>query len=868
MRKLLRRCAALLNRGKLRAQLEEEMAAHREMMPTDRRRNFGSTLRLQEQIADQWGLTWLDQLRQDLRYGARSLLRSPGFTLTAVAVLSVGIGVNLAEVHVFNAFLHRLNVRDVDSLCRFFRVTHNRTESTFSLPEIDFYRRHNTVLTAVIAELTVPGVYYSGDPVDLRCVLVSGNFFEDLGTTPLYGRLLSERDDQPGAAPVAVLGYDYWRNHFGSDPRIVNQVVRLNDKPVQVVGIVPADFGGLIQQNTNMWLSTAQYSYLTGDRSLLSDFEARRAIMTGRLKPGVSMQSADDHFRVLAAELHRAQPQAVTEGEWLKAEPPEAPPNSTPAGTLLLGTCILLVLMVLFSACANLGNMLLARGMARRREIEIRLAIGAGRWRLVRQLMTENLLLAAIGSVSAILVGRMAARLLLKLTGAPSHLRILTDWRIVLVAAGLGLAATLAFGLAPALQIARQGRSATTARKVLVLVQVAASCVLLILSSFLTRSVAKTIRSETAFDVSKLVLVDPSLYLNHDTLAQNAELAREMAARLRQVPGVEAAAILAYPPLRRGQVQRVNGQQLYVNHVDPSYFAMMRLALLQGRVFGAAEPDAAVISESAARHLWPGRQALGQSLLVGIHPRTVTGVVRDSGVNLLQFPDSVEVYTPFQEADAFLATFFVRTASAPAPLSGTLRSAVSHPGLSPQVFTVQGLVNQRLDSITKMVRVVGSLAGIASLMAMLGIFGLLAFTVAQRTREIGVRMALGARRNDVLVCVVGQFVVPFGAGVAGGTVLAFAAAKVAQYSLRIPALRRERLRHRLAGLCGRRGNRLRGAGPAGAADRPRLSATARMREAASKPGDVQPGYHLEVAYIGRSHAVAQFQGARSDQQIR
>ncbi len=778
MRKLFRRVSALLHRRRIERELADEMAAHQEMMPAERRRHFGSTLRLQEEAADQWGFAWLDQLRQDLRYGARALLRSPGFTLTAIAVLSLGIGVNLAEVHVFNAFLHRLNVRDVDSLCRFFRVTHDRKEPAFSFPEIDFYRRHNTVLSAVIAEMGLPGIYYSGDPVDLRCVLVSGNFFEDLGTAPLYGRLLSERDDQPGAAPVAVLGYDYWRNRFGADPRIVNQIIRLNDKPVQVVGIVPADFGGLISQNTSMWLPTAQYSYLTGDRSLPSDFEARRATMTGRLKPGVSMQSAEEQFRALAAELHREQPQAIEDGEWLKAEPPEAPPNSTPAGLLLLGTCVLLVLMVLFSACANLGNMLLARGMARRREIEIRLAIGAGRWRLVRQLMTENLLLAAIGSVSALFVGRMAARLLLKLTGAPSHLRIITDWRIVLASAGLGVGATLAFGLAPALQIVKQGHSATIARKILVSVQVAASCVLLILSSFLTRSVAHSFRSDAVFDLSKLALVDPALYLNHDKPSQNADWAREVAARLRQIPAVEGVSIVGHPPLRRPWVQRLSGQSLYISDVDPAYFATMRIDVLQGRIFGAAEPDAVVLSESAARRLWPGEQALGKTLALGPHERTVTGVVKDSGVNALQFPESAEVYVPFADRAGFLATFLVRTAGAPAALASTLRSAVSRPGLSPQVFTMQSLVDQRLDSMEKMVRVVGSLAAIASLMAMLGIFGLLAFTVAQRTREIGVRMALGARRADVLACVIGQFLMPFGMGVAGGTVLAFGAAKI------------------------------------------------------------------------------------------
>ena len=222
--------------------------------------------------------------------------------------------------------------------------------------------------------------------------------------------------------------------------------------------------------------------------------------MLGRLKPGISLEAAQAQFRSLTAELRKEQPQYVDRNEWLKLQPAEMPPNPSPAAVLLLATCILLVLLVLLSACANLGNMLLARGLVRRREIEIRLAIGAGRWRLIRQLMTENLLLAGLASIAALLVGRLAARILLRIIEAPPNLRVVTDWRIVLECAALGLGATLAFGLAPAFQIVRRGPKATRARKILVSLQVAVSCVLLILSSFLTRAVQHSFRTEVTFD--------------------------------------------------------------------------------------------------------------------------------------------------------------------------------------------------------------------------------------------------------------------------------------------------------------------------------------------------------------------------------
>src|SRR5258708_17988894 len=360
MRKLMRRISALIHRRRLQRELQEEMAATGGWMPADRQRQFGSTLRFQEEAGDQWGWTWLDHFRQDVVYAARSLGRSPGFALTAIAVLSLGIGVNLAEIHVFNAHFHHLHVRDVDSLCWFYRMTRERTTTGFSIPEIEFYRRHNTVLSAVIAETDVPGVYHAHDSTDLRCSLVSGTYFGDLGIAPLYGRMLNEQDDKPGSQPVAVLSYGYWQSRFGGDPAMVMKTIRLNDKPVQVVGVAPVQFGGLVRQ-ANVWMPTSQYPYLTGDGRLLQDFGTPRSSMFGRLKPGISREAAQAQFRSLTAGLRSLQPQYIDRSEWLKVQPPEIPPNSSPAVVLVMSTCILLVLLVLFAACAHLGTLRPAR---------------------------------------------------------------------------------------------------------------------------------------------------------------------------------------------------------------------------------------------------------------------------------------------------------------------------------------------------------------------------------------------------------------------------------------------------------------------------------------------------------------------------
>jgi len=260
-----------------------------------------------------------------------------------------------------------------------------------------------------------------------------------------------------------------------------------------------------------------------------------------------------------------------------------------------------------------------------------------------------------------------------------------------------------------------------------------------------------------------MAIVDPSFHLHRYGSPQARQAALEMAARLRQLPGIDAASVVAYPPLRRSRIGRDGATELYWNVVDPSYFPMVRLPLLAGRLFGTVEPDAIVIGASAARRLWPNQSPLGKRLPIG-RTYTVVGVVKDSGVNLMTNPESVEVYTPIEDSDATYSTILVHAAVAPAQMSGALRSAAAIPGIVPVVLTLQDLIDQRLDSVRKMVTTVSSLAATASLLAFLGIFGLLAFTVAQRTREIGVRMALGARNRDVLRIILGQYTLPFGLG--------------------------------------------------------------------------------------------------------
>jgi len=335
--------------------------------------------------------------------------------------------------------------------------------------------------------------------------------------------------------------------------------------------------------------------------------------------------------------------------------------------------------------------------------------------------------------------------------------------------------------LETAFQTVRHGPKPTRTRKVLVSVQVAVSCVLLILSSLFTRAVQQTFRTEVTFDFAGMTVVDPAFYLHNYTPAQARQEALELAARLRQLPGIDAASIAIIPPLRRSWIEHISGQQLYLNAVDPSYFAMMRLPILRGRIFGPGERDAVVVSESAARKLWPNDSPLGKSCFIGDllganegewheskRDRTVVGVVKDSGANFMNYPESVEVYTAIDDKNAVYATILVHATNHPGHMSAAVKSASTLPGILSAVSTFQSAIDRQMETIQKIVTIVASLGTIASLLALLGIFGLLAFTVAQRTYEIGVRMALGARGFDVLQFLLRQYALPVGIGVIAG----------------------------------------------------------------------------------------------------
>ena len=415
MRDLFRRLRYLLNYRRFDQELADDMEFHREMAAREGKGNLGNALHLREEARDAWGWLWVERLTQDLCYAARVLRKSPGFTLAAVFMLAIGIGVNVAVFGFFDLMVLRpLNVKDPATLLRFHRRGLSPYAFALPYPEMAFFRENSRTLSAVLG-VNSTRVAVEGEEKKLNASFVTANYFRELGGTPILGRVLdAARDEASGAEPVVVLGHGYWQRHFGADPLVVGKTIRLNGKAATVVGVAASDFSGLSLSEPILWAPVTQQPYFTSGSRLLTDFsvESPGVQMWGRLGPGQNPKAAEEELRSLAAVLRRQHPTAIWEDERLPSEPgayagSSLIGNRRGTGTetrdpvypifALVGTLTLLILAV---ACGNLGSMLLARGVARQREIAIRAAIGAGNGRLVGQLFTESLLLAMLGSVA------------------------------------------------------------------------------------------------------------------------------------------------------------------------------------------------------------------------------------------------------------------------------------------------------------------------------------------------------------------------------------------------------------------------------------------------------------------------------------
>ena len=794
MNDFLRRLRYLLHRRRLEQELADDMEFHREMAAREGGMPLGNALHLREESRDAWGWTWIDRFGQDLRYAARMLRTSPGFTVAAVLMLALGIGVNVAAFGFFDLIVLRpLEVRDPATLLRFHRRGVENYAYALPYPEMAFFRQHSRTLSAVLG-LNSTRLSMEGEERPIDANFVTANFFSELGATARLGRVLDpERDDAPDAEPTVVLSYGFWQRHFGGDSQIAGRTIRVNGKPATVIGVAAREFSGLSLNEPALWASVMRQPYFANGSRLLTDFaESSGVEMFGRLQPGLAPQAAEEELASLAAALRKEHPTFIWEKERLPSEPggyAKSLMMGTRSGTgteersalypvfELVGTLVLLILAV---ACANLGSLLLARGVAREREMSIRIAVGAGSGRLIRQLFTESLLLAVLGSAAGIGLGYVVLRGLMALTGAPPWLDPAPDWRVVVFAIGVGFVASILFGLAPAFQVARR-RHRTAARQFLVGAQVAASCVLLIVAALLGRALEHVLSADPGFEYRHVISIAPGLTRFGYSPAKAQAYLDALQNRLRALPGVESVSLALAPPLGSVSITTgftVGGREvtMLINHVDPEFFHTMKIPLLLGRNFVRGEAHVAIVSESTARGLWPGEKPLGQKIGMG-EEYTVVGIAGSARTIKLEDSDSVEGYLPVTAADLPSMSVIVRTSVAPEDLVRPMAAMAAElaPDTYPEIRLLKTGFRRKLENAERGALAVSLLGTVAHLLACLGIVGVVAYAVSQRTKEIGIRMALGARPSHVLSIVLRQFLWPIAlgmlVGVAGAGVL-------------------------------------------------------------------------------------------------
>ena len=780
MFEFLRRLRYLLQRGRMDGELNSEMEAHREMMMQAHRPNFGNVLRLREEAREAWGWMWLDRLGQDLRYGIRVLARTPAFTLTAVLVLAVGIGVNIAAFSLFDMLaLEYMPVRDAHSLVRLERRSPTNYTSEMPYPSFAFYRDHSRTLAAAMAVLGVPPLHIEDDIQGTSSSFVTANYFAELGTKAAYGRLLNQAfDDKPESSPVAVISYGLWKRRFGGDPAVMGRTIHVNRKPVQVIGVLARDVATLDGQQPDLWIPISEQPYLFNGSTTLTDFDKPGVRMWGRLAPGVTIAGAEQELQALTNELRREHPAAVWENEFLQVSPGGHLQVMRPDMFQVALMVAVLTLLILAVACGNLGALLLARAVQRQREMHIRLAIGAGRMRIFRQLITESLLLALTGGTVGLTLGSAVVWIALRELDAPTWLSATPDLRVVLFTLGVSFVSAILFGFAPAFQIARQAQHRTLARQMLVTTQVAGSCVLLIVAGLLVRGAQHAFYTYPGFGFERLITVDGQMEQHGYKPAAAKAYLDEMRRRLEGVPGVRSTALVLLPPLghavSREDVE-IHGRpvRIYPNWVTPSFFETMQIPVLLGRTFAAGETNVVVVSESFGRRQWPGQNPLGQRMGDAAKD-VVIGVVGDAHVNALSDDDAVEQYWPAIQDQMATMALVLRTDGSTADVSKAAKqiSAALDPKLFPEIRQIKTLYNENAAQMAQLAGVVSLIGFVSVLLASVGVVGLASFTVRQKTKDIAIRLAVGASGRSVVQVVLHQFFWPSAVGVVLGAPVA------------------------------------------------------------------------------------------------
>jgi predicted permease len=774
MGELWRRLWFLLNRRRFERELHEEMEAHR-AMKGGAGAPFGNSLRLRDEAVDAWGWRPLERLIQDLRFGARLLWRAPAFTLSAVLVLSLGVGVNLAAFQVFDRLaLAPRPVPEPETLVRLYRRSPHSTSTAFSYPAFDFHRRHAGRLASPMATVSANVTIGEDDGRRAEASFVSGNYFVEMGAAPLTGRLLGPADDRRTSPPVAVVSEDFWRSGLAADPDAFGRPLFVNGRPFTVIGVVPRAFVGLQARSPAVWMPVTQHGAAFPGSTLLDAWGDGTLEFNARVPATVPVAAIEADLRLAVDALRRERPEQVWDGEWLELHDAgrlvsleEAAPAFAMIGAL--------VGLVLLAACMNLGLLVLARTIVRGREFAVRLSVGATRGRLARQLLTEHLLLGVLGTAAGCLVAMPLAAAVFRVAGESPAVQPAFTSRSMAAAAILAVLSAVTFGFAPLWQTLRpESPRRLRLRNVMLAAQVAAATALLSVSGLLVRGVTRTTQVPLGFDHRHTIVADPDLMSHGVSPDAAGSYWARAEARVRQHPAVRSAAVSSLPPL--GGRVHINGDRTVIYEVTPAYFETLQIAVRRGRIFTAGERGVAVVSEGLAGRRWPGKDPLGQNW----DGSTVIGVVADARTVRLNESGATEAYRPITSKDMPLAVLVIRTDDDPRPVVPSLRAILQaeDPRFIPQLTVLDEALAAKLEGPRQAARLVSALGLCALLLAATGLAGMVAFTVSERVREIGIRLALGARPAHVRRALIRQFSTPLLWGAAAGSLLAAGAGMI------------------------------------------------------------------------------------------
>jgi predicted permease len=792
-----RRVWHLLNRSRYERELVREMNEHRESMGDPSR--FGDTHRLLEYSRDAWGWNWLDDAMQDLRLGLRGLKRSPVFTVTAVLILAFGIGLNLAVFQMANAGLLRgPSISNPETLARLHRHGRSPRSNSEAVPYAAALAisRENTALADVMMQASAPVIWGASVSV-VPASFVSANWFAQLGHAQLLGRVFTPQvDGTIDASPAAIVSYSFWTNTLGSDPSVIGTSVRINDRPVTLIGVMPKKFPELDQNVADIWLPIHQRDYFFPNSSFLTDWGSNNIAMYGRFKEGVSTADVRGSVRAVVAALHREHPEHFDADDWL--EPALATKNFTePAERLgfigVVSTIGLLSTMVLLVAAANLGNLVMSRATSRARELGVRVALGAGRSRIIRQLSVEALPIGVAGAAGGIVLMMWATSTIAAISQAPPYFDFSPDLTTVALALVLAALALMVVAALPAWKISKQdltdaikdgGQQVSMRldrarlRSLMLVAQVGGSCLMLVVSAMMVRSLQNALTADIGFKYDQSVVMQAGLGVTGIEGDAARSFWLTVKARVAANPAAQAVALALSPPF---QGRRSNGYpdsprlRVSLNRVDPEYFSLLEIPIVAGRTFVPSDAAATsvIISRTLAQAMYGSIDVVGQGFPRSAPRDTIVGVSGDTSAAKPGDSSAVDVYRPLSDDDYDNVSLLARARTSPTDLVRVMREAAQ---ADTHVFVGLRLLRDDFNRRMAGMRIISSIAAtiglLTLLLACIGIFGVVSYGATLRTRELGVHLALGADRGTILRVVTRHLLRPVAAGIVLGTAAA------------------------------------------------------------------------------------------------